>query len=689
MATAQQDEQVARGRVPGLLLAWLAVGLALASVPLVATLVAALPPLPGREQADLFTGLMSVLGDLVARLSGLVVLGGLAAMVAFTRESWESHPGNASLTRWDAEPSAVPAPAALSATSRRIAAWTGRAAQLWFVSSLLMSAANPAFINGAPLGTAVRPDGWLIYLTASPSGLAWLVTALVALVTSIACYTAKRVPGFAVCWLAGALATVFVAVTGNVTVGLDHDWATDSQAVATLAGVVLSSGAVAVLLAALAGSDPIEAGVRRYHRTVPPLVVLIAAGYGVVGWQQLAGESVFAVPAGLPYLIGGACLVVVLLSWAWRAVRLRTAAAGLVGSVVPDLSALIIATAAITAMTHIPPPRFEIEQSLQINYLGYEVNLPATIERLAGLGRPNLLWVTLCLTAIGLYLWGMVRVRRNGGHWPITRLIAWIAGWGLTLYLAVSGLWMYSTAVFSWHMLVHMTVNMMVPLLCVLGGPVGLLAAASGRSAGLPGPAELLDGLGANRFVRFLLSPPVLWINYIASLFVVYFTPLFAWLMKYHWAHQLMLLHFMVAGFLFFNLLVGPDNSASKLPPIVRFAMLISVMPFHAIFAVGIMMARAVIGEQFYATLAVDWVGDLLADQNVAGQITWFTGEIPAFIAVAVLAAQWFRSDSRDAARADRKADQGEDEMDAYNELLAELAERDRREARRSPGGAE
>ncbi|MCW5952461.1 MAG: cytochrome c oxidase assembly protein, partial [Propionibacteriaceae bacterium] len=621
-------------------------------------------------QADSFTGLVSVLGDLVARLSGLFVLGGLAAIVAFTRAG-EGH--------------------ALTETSRRVAGWTGRAGQLWFVSSLLMTAANPAFINGAPLGTALQPAGWWIYLTSSPSALAWLVTALAALATTVVAYTATRTPGFAVCWLAGALATLFVAVTGNVTVGLDHDWATDAQAIAALAGVVLGSGAAAVVLAALAGSESPETAVVRYHRTVVPLVVLVAAGYAVVAWQQLAGYSPFAVPAGLPYLVGAACLVTLLLNWGWRSLQLRRATGGasLAGSVVRDVAVLVVSVAAVTAITHIPPPRFEIAQSLQINYLGYEVTLPATIERLAGLGRPNLLWVVLCLTAIGTYVWGMVRVHRGGGRWPVPRLIAWVAGWGLTLYLAVSGLWMYSTAVFSWHMLVHMTVNMMVPLLVVLGGPLGLLAAAS-DSAGtgeLPGPADLLEGLGANRFVRFLLSPPALWINYIASLFLVYFTPLFAWLMKYHWAHQLMLLHFMLAGFLFFNLLVSPDRTTGQLPPIVRFAMLISVMPFHAIFAVGIMMARSVIGEQFYETLAVEWVGDLLADQQIAGQITWFTGEIPAFIAVAVLAFQWFRSDSREAARADRRADLGDDEMTAYNELLAELAERDRLEARRNPGG--
>jgi putative copper resistance protein D len=291
------------------------------------------------------------------------------------------------------------------------------------------------------------------------------------------------------------------------------------------------------------------------------------------------------------------------------------------------------------------------------------------------------LWVVFVTIAVGTYVWGMVRARRLGRSWPVHRLLAWLGGWGLNLYLAISGLWMYSTAVFSWHMLVHMTINMMVPLLCVLGAPFALVRAATseGVPGGLPGPRELLDRLGRNRVVRVLLSPPVLWVNYVFSLFVVYFSPIFPWLMRYHWGHQLMLIHFFVAGYAFFTLIVGQDGPAEHLPYIVRFALLVSVMPFHAIFAVGIMMSGTVLGEQYYASIAVSWVKDLLADQNIGGQITWFTGEIPAFIAVVVLAAQWFRSDTRDAQLADQLVDTGEseDELAAYNDILARLAEHD------------
>lgn len=649
---------------------WLAVGVALASAVLVAGVLTLLPPLPGRLEANAATGLVSSLGDLVARLTSTAALGLLAGMVAFL----------------PAAPDGT-----LAEPARRLVRWAGRAAQLWFVAALLMTFANPAFVTGIPIAYTLRLDIWLYNFSSTPSSLAWLVSAVAALATALVAYRSTRASAFVVCWIAGAVSTVFVAVTGNVSVGLDHDWATDAAGVATLATVLLASGAIGVVAAASGGSDAAAAaGIRRYHRAALPLIVLAGAGYGLAAWQQLAGKSPWDVVAGVPVIGGTAVIALLLVNWVVR----QLSGAGRrnvvdavdvhrrVSGVGRDIVLLVLGAACLSAATHLPPPRFDVPQSSQVNYLGYDVDVPATIATLTGLGRPNVLWVLLALTAIGAYAWGMLRVHRTGGRWPAWRFLFWVAGWGLTLYLATSGLWMYSTAAYSWHMLVHMTVNMMVPVLCVLGAPFTLIEAASRQRTPdeLPGPRELLAGLAANRFVRFLLSPPVIWVNYVSSLFIVYFTPLFGWLMRYHWAHQLMLLHFMLAGYLFFSLLVGPDRHPWQLPYLVKFALLVSIMPFHAIFAVGIMMARTVIGEEFYQTISVSWIPDLLADQNIAGQITWFTGEVPAFIAVIMLAAQWFRTDSSEAAAADLLADAGDDsdELGAYNEMLAQLAERDR-----------
>lgn len=643
---------------------WLALGVAVAFALWTAGVLAVLPPLPARAQADFVTGMVSLLGDLTARVAGLVAMGGLLGIVTVTPAGPDG---------------------SLSDSGRSLARWVGRSAQVWFAAAVLMTFANPAFVNGVPMGYTLGWQAWWTFQSTTPSGLAWTLAAAVALATALVAALSRRKAAFVLAWLGGVAAAAFVAVTGNVSVGQDHDWATDAAIAIALTIVPLASAAVGVVLAAHQAPDAdVVAAAGRYHRLVLPVVAIAGSAHVLIAGQALAGRSPLDVFYGLPTLGLLLCLLLLLASWIWRQ------AVGQIGpdvepvraasSVTRDVVILVGYLAFLAAANHIPPPRFLEPQSIQVNYLGYEVDVPATLERLLSLGRPNLLWVLLSVGSVAAYLWGVVLVRRRGGRWPLQNLLAWLAGWGLTLYLAVSGLWMYSTAVFSWHMLVHMTVNMLVPILCVLGAPFNLVEAASRPRADgePPGPREVLDALGGYRPLQRLLSPPVLWVNYVASLFLVYFTPLFPWLMKYHWAHQLMLLYFMVTGFAFFNLIVGTGRQSGRLPHLVRLALLMSIMPFHAIFAVGIIMARSLIGANFYQTIDVAWVGDLMTDQNIAGQITWLTGEVPIFIAVIALAAQWFMQDKRDAARVDRLIDGDDGPLEAYNEMLAQLADHDR-----------
>ncbi len=81
------------------------------------------------------------------------------------------------------------------------------------------------------------------------------------------------------------------------------------------------------------------------------------------------------------------------------------------------------------------------------------------------------------------------------------------------------------------------------------------------------------------------------------------------------------------------------------------------------------------------------WLADhaaLMADQNIAGQASWFLGEIPLFVVIAALAAQWFRSGRQVRPTSiDEAVDSGaDDSFDAYNDMLAELAKRDEQRAR-------
>lgn len=140
----------------------------------------------------------------------------------------------------------------------------------------------------------------------------------------------------------------------------------------------------------------------------------------------------------------------------------------------------------------------------------------------------------------------------------------------MVIYLASTGLWEYSSMQFSWHMLVHMTFNMLVPALLVLGAPITLLRRVlrSGDQIndGFNGPHDCLMATLEWRPTKILFGPFAAWIVFIASFYVVYFTPIFDYLMRYHWGHQWMLLHFLMAGFMLFEYVIGLDDLPVSLP---------------------------------------------------------------------------------------------------------------------------
>lgn len=623
------------------------------------------PVLPGRLQGDPLTTTLSALGDYGARVSAVLTLACFTGIAFFVRPDAEGR---------------------LTAPARRLAAVAGGAGLAWLWAALFGTFANSAYVNGVPLQYTLHPQAWWDFQRSTPSGLAWLLSAAVALGCTAVAYAARTVAPFVLALVTGVLSLTFVAVTGTVTVGLNHDWATDAAIWLTLAIVPLLASALAVVLLGDApGPGGVARRVGRYHRAVPVLLAVAASGLGVVAWQQLAGQRAADDPYGRVILGLWGCLALLLVSWVVREIARRSGRPDRYGSVVRDGVLAVAYLALATAENHVPSPRFLVPQSIQINYLGYEVPDPVTLERLLGPGRPNWLWVGLSAVALIAYGLGVARLLRRGTPWPVARSVAWAAGWLLTLYLATSGLWEYSTALYSWHMVVHMTVNMLVPALCVLGGPFTLLRLATrDRDHDLAGPREAAAAIGAHRPFWRLLSPPLLWLNYVGSLFLIYYTPLFPWLMRYHWAHQLMLLYFMVTGYAFFNLIIGVDRPRPDLPHLVRLALAISIMPFHAIFAVGIMSSKSLIGGDFYQSIDVAWVGDLMADQSIAGQAAWILGEIPLLIVMISLAAQWFAHDKAENTRFDRAADTGaDDSLDAYNEMLAQLAARDRDANRR------
>jgi cytochrome c oxidase assembly factor CtaG len=227
------------------------------------------------------------------------------------------------------------------------------------------------------------------------------------------------------------------------------------------------------------------------------------------------------------------------------------------------------------------------------------------------------------------------------------------------------------------HMAVHMTLNMFLPELLVLGAPVTLLLRAvepAGRGAP-PGPREWVLWLMHSRFTRLLSHPGVALAVFVVSLYGLYFTPLFDQLIRFHWGHLLMNIHFLLTGYLFYWAIIGIDPGPRRLPHLGRLGMLFAVMPFHAFFGVAVMSMDTLIGGVFYPELRLPWMTDLLHDQWLGGTLAWISGEVPVLLVVGALLSQWSKQDRREAARGDRHQERfpEDDELTAYNAMLEQL----------------
>jgi len=254
--------------------------------------------------------------------------------------------------------------------------------------------------------------------------------------------------------------------------------------------------------------------------------------------------------------------------------------------------------------------------------------------------------------AAGLYLWGLRELRSRGDRWPPGRTLAWLGGGLGTIAVAtMTGLGTYDETLFSVHMIQHMLLSMVAPVFLALGAPVTLALRtlpARGR--------RLLLAVLHSRAARVLTFPPLGWLLFVGSPFALYFSGWYPATLAHSWLHQLLHLHFLLVGGLFFWPLVGLDPLPGRLPHPARFLLVFAALPMHAILGLSIMNMRELIAADHYTRLGLGWV-DPLADQQVGGGLLWASGDLVGLLMLAAVVVQWMRASDREAVRTDRQLD--------------------------------
>ena len=334
-----------------------------------------------------------------------------------------------------------------------------------------------------------------------------------------------------------------------------------------------------------------------------------------------------------------------------------------------------------------PPEResaLGVDRALSI--VGIKTPQSPTLSRIFLGYEPDALMIGLLVIAVALYIKGVIVLSKRGDKWPVGRTVSFAIGISAVDFATSGGLGLYAHFSFSWHMIAHMTLGMIAPIAIVLGAPItlALRTLPQGRNSEERGVRGTLLSVLHSRYSSIIVNPVGALVIFDGSLFLLYFTSLFGKLMNTHAGHLFMNIHFLLAGFLFFHVIIGIDPNPKRPPFLVRIVTLLAAMSIHAFFSVALMSSSTLIDSGYFASLQTPWVGDLLADQNKGGAIGWAMGEIPILIALVATFIMWTRDDAREARRIDRSVERmaamGQpDELAQYNKYLQELADRERR----------
>jgi putative copper resistance protein D len=573
---------------------------------------------------------------------------------------------------------------ALDVAAGSAAVWTVAAAATGFYTFLTVLQQPIRFDNafGEVLAT---------FLTGTELGQAWLATTLIAAGVTVLCFAVRNQTVLLFVTVLAVVGLVPMSLQGHRGGTAQHDAATSALFLHVLfAGIWLGGLVTLALCRPLLDKARLSVVLARYSTLALVCFIVVAASGYLSAEIRVDSIANLLTPYGILVLVKTAALLTLGLFGAMqrryfiaRMQRPTSSGRGIFWWVVAaelgfmGIAAGVAAALARTATPVPENPASEIAGSTPAEILtGSALPPPVTVERLFTLWNFDLIWILVCAFGIFFYLAGVWRLRKRGDAWPVYRTVLWVAGMLVLFYVTNGGVNVYERFLFSQHMLAHMILGMAIPVLLVPGAPITLaLRAIAKRTDASRGPREWIMLLVHSRFFAILANPIVAAVLFAGSLWAFYYTPLFSWATTNHIGHEWMIVHFLLTGYLFVQVLIGIDPSPQRPPYPVRLLILLGTMVFHAFFGLAILSSTGLLLADWYG--AMGWGADALKDQQAGGGIAWSVGEIPTVTLAIIVAILWSRSDDRESKRYDRKADRdGDAELEAYNQMLAERARR-------------
>lgn len=548
-----------------------------------------------------------------------------------------------------------------------------------------LNVSQTAFSAERSFGTSLG-----FFFTEISLGQAWLSTTLIAALVAVLCFAVTNQTALFFVGLGAVGTLVPMALSGHSAGISGHAMAITSLGLHIVFVSAWLGGLL--VLALLRGSiDPVRlpAVIQRYSTiALVSFIVVLISGVANAVVRLGTWEALYTTPYGLLVLVKVALLVVLGVVGLWQRGfligRLVTTSKAryfwIFATVELAVMGAASGVAAALARTATPVPQSLNQAPTPAEILTGDILPPEfTIEKYFTAWNFDLIWMLVTAFAIFFYIVGVYRLHRRGDKWPWYRTVSWIGGMLLLFYVTNGGINSYEAYLFSAHMAAHMTIGMMVPILLVPGAPVTLaMRAILKRTDGSRGGREWILKAVHSKYAGFISHPAFATINFVGSLWLFYYSPLFRWAAVDHIGHEWMIVHFLIAGYLFVQSLIGIDPVPVRLSYPFRLLQLLIAMTMHAFFGLAIMSGNALLLADWYGAMGRTWGVTPVQDQQNGGGIAWSVGEIPNAIMAIIIAIQWNRSDVKLAKRVDRNADRtGDAELKAYNDMLVRTAQRD------------
>jgi cytochrome c oxidase assembly factor CtaG len=249
----------------------------------------------------------------------------------------------------------------------------------------------------------------------------------------------------------------------------------------------------------------------------------------------------------------------------------------------------------------------------------------------------NSVAVAFVVILAAAYLSGVVRARRIAG-WPVGRTLAFMAGLAMCIVATCGSIGVYDQALFSAHMLGHLTFVMAAPALLVAGRPLELSMLASG-----PATRRRIEATLNSRIVTVITAPPVALASYAVVIVGSHLTGLMDTIMRNDWAGQVEHLVYLVIGFQFFALILGDAPIRWQLSTPARWLLLAVSMAVDTF--VGLVILQ---GNHAVAMIGVPGLYvNALSDTRTGGAIMWFGGDAIMAAIMIGLVIGWLRDPER------------------------------------------